>query len=614
MKLIRIFLMVLLVASVSYGLKDRPKQPIDINFKNLSVEDLVKVTSKIIKKNILFTTKLSGKVDFISNKQLYKEDIVHVLIYVLESKGYTLVDNHDILRIVKITDAAKYNLPVFGGKGSSSTVSMVTEVFRVEHSNVDYIVSKVRHLISKAAKLVSDKNSNSVIITDFKDNINTIKKIISLISKDGEKYTQNIVLKNIQAQTVSVELKAIAKAVFDETIAKEKVEVLINKDTNSLLLVGKKDNVMFMIDYIKTIDKTGSLIEKVVEVISLKNIEAKNLVKILNSIITNKKYKNPEEKTFISSDDELNSIVLMGTKSEVKYFQELITKLDKQRQQVFVQARIIEISETKTNNIGIQYGLRGFNSGGSGLASFSSALNGDAGLSSVLDLGSIGDYGYSLSTMKNGLLLGATVNLLKQNKALDLVSEPSLLCINNKESSIYVGETKSIKTNSSTTDGGTTNATFAREDIGLTLQVKPRISSSNKVTLEIKTTLEDASQTQTNDQPDTSKKEVTTTAIVNDGESVILGGLIKNKLETTENKVPLLGDIPLLGELFRNNYEYNDKINLVVVVTPYIIPKSEDLTYIRNKLLRLKALEDKYTEGILKKIKARKAAKENEKK
>ncbi len=609
MKNFKVFLIITLLLGNLYGVK---KEPININFQNLNIKDLIKVTSKIIKKNILFTENIDGKVDFISNKQLYKEDIVNVLLYVLESKGFTIVNNHDILRVVKISDAVKYNLPVYITTNGSNSLSMVTDVFKVEHTNVDYISSKIRHLISKSAKLVSDKNSNSIILTDFKDNINTVKRIISLISKDSEKYTQNIVLNNIQATTLSTELKAIAKAVFDETIEKEKVEVLVNKDTNSLMLVGKKSNVEFLIEYIKNVDKEGSLIEKVVEVIALKNIEAKNLATTLNAIINNKKYKNNDEKTFVSTDEELNSVILIGTKSEVQYFQELITKLDKQRQQVFVQARIIEVSDMKTNNLGIQYGLRGFESGGSGLATFSSALNGDSSLSSVLDFSSISSYGFDLATMKNGLLLGATVNLLKQNRALDVVSEPSLLCINNKESSIYVGETKSIKTNSSTTDGGTTNSSYSREDIGLTLKVKPRISNSNKVTLEITTILEDASQTQTNDQPDTSKKEVQTTAIVNDGESVIIGGLIKNKMETTEDKVPLLGDIPILGNLFKNNAEYNDKINLVVIVTPYIVPKSEDLTYIRNKLLDLKALEEKYTKGIMDKLEAKKEKSKND--
>lgn len=609
MKMHKIFFIILLISGLAFG---NNKQPVNINFQNLDIKDLVKLTSKIIKKNILFTEKINGKVDFISNKQLYKEDIVNVLLYVLEAKGYTIVNNHDILRIIKISDAAKYNLPIFSTNHNLSSLAMITEVFKVKNSNVDYISSKIRHLISNSAKLISDKDSNSIIITDFKDNIDTVKKVISLISNDTKKYTENILLKNIQAVGLSVELKAISKAVFNESIEKEKVEILVNKDTNSLMLVGKQSNVEFLINYIKKVDKKGSLVEKVVEVIALKNIEAKNIATTLNAIINNKKYKNNDEKTFVSTDEELNSVILIGTKSEVIYFQELINKLDKQRQQVFVQAKIIEVSDSRTNNLGIQYGLKGFESGGSGLATFSSALNGDTSLSSTVSFDAISSYGFDLATMKNGLLLGATVNLLKQNKALDVVSEPSLLCINNKQSSIYVGETKSIKTNSSTTDGGTTNASYSREDIGLTLEVKPRISNSDKVTLDITAVLEDASQTQTNDQPDTSKKEVKTTAIVNDGESVIIGGLIKNKTETAEDKIPLLGDIPVLGELFKNNYKYNDKINLVVIITPYIVPKSEDLTFIRNKLLNLKALEEKYTKQILDKLEERKNKENNE--
>jgi general secretion pathway protein D len=202
--------------------------------------------------------------------------------------------------------------------------------------------------------------------------------------------------------------------------------------------------------------------------------------------------------------------------------------------------------------------------------------------------------------MKNGLALGATVNLLNQQGAANIVSEPSLLCLNNKQSSIYVGETRSIKTGTTTTTGGNISDNYVREDIGLTLKVKPRISNGDKVTLEINTKMEDIGNANgTNGQPDTTKKDITTTAVVNNGESIILGGYIKEKVTRTETKIPLLGDIPLLGALFRNNYEARDKINLVVIITPYIVPKTKDLTYVRNQLSELKILEDKYTKDAI---------------
>ncbi len=594
MKLNKIILV--LVVSIGLVFANANEEQISINFKGLKITDLIKITSKIIDKNILLTYKVNGNVDFISNKPVYKKDILNILIYVLEEKGYTIIENQGMLRIVRINDVSKYNAPVYRDTSDVSTSQMITEVFVVQHSNVDYISSKIRHLISKSAKLVTDKNSNAIVITDFLANIKTVKSVINIISEDSKKTIEIVSLKNIQASAVVSDIKNVAKTVFNEKIEKEKVAVLLNKDTNAIMFVGKKKNVNFLKKYLMDIEHKGSLIEKVVEVVYLKNAESKNLITILNGLIGNKKYKDVNSKPFASTDEESNAIILMGQKEELKYFISLINKLDIDRQQVYVKARIIEISELKTKDVGIKYGLSGFSAGSSGLATVSSTLNSG----SAFDLNSIGNTGgLDITTMKEGIGLGMTLNLLNQNGAADIVSEPSLLCINNKESSIYVGETRSIKTGTTTSTGGVASDVYKREDIGLTLKVKPRISSGNKVLLEISTVLEDVGQTTTNGQPNTSKKDIQTTAIVNNGESIILGGYIKVKTEKTVDKIPLLGDIPLIGGMFRNNREVNDKINLVIVITPYIIPKSKDLTFVRNQLAQLKILEDKYTKDTI---------------
>ncbi len=586
-------LMVVLLFSITLFAKSTP---VDISFKDLKIEDLIKITSKIINKNILLTTKINGKVDFITNKQLYEEDIYNILMYVLESKGFTIVENEGILRIVKMSESAKYNLPVVFGGEKSTYHQMVTQVFSVQYSNVEYVASKIRHLISKSAKLVTDKESNVIVITDFEKNIKTIQRVITLISKDAKKTIMSVSLKNIQASTAATTMKNIAKSVFDEKIAKEKVVVLANKDNNSLLLVGKKKNVIFLKEYIQNVDKIGSMAERAVEVITLKNVEVKNIIKIINTIIDKKKYIDVNSKPYASTDEETNTLVVVGPKYEIKYIKELIHKLDRDRLQVYVQAKIIEVSANKTHNLGIKYGLTGAETTGSGIFTLGANLGGSV---SALSSGVDSVLSFNKKTLDSGIALGATLNLLKNNQAIDIVSEPSILCINNKESSIYVGETKSFQTGTTTTDGGTTSNTFQREDIGLTLKVKPRISDENKVTLQIETILEDARELkdgQTN--PDTTKKEVKTTAIVSNGESVILGGLIKNKTDVINDKVPLLGDIPILGTLFRNTKEAEDKINLVVIMTPYIIPKSKDLSYIREQLSELKSLEAEFSRDL----------------
>lgn len=565
------------------------KEVININFKNLQIEDLIKITSKIINKNILMTENVKGTVDFISNKEVYKEDILNILMYVLAEKGYTIVDNNDILRIVKLNDSSQYNLPVLNKKNNNQYFQMITEIFNVKNTNVDYVSSKIRHLISKTAKLVTDKDTNSIILTDFPDNINTVKHVINLIAKDNQKQMIIVELKNIQATNATANLVNIAKSLYNEQVEKEKVSIIANKDDNSVIIIGKQSNIDYLAKYIRNIDEKGSLTEQSVEVIGLKNVESKNVLEVINSIIGKKTYIDPVQKPYASMDEESNSIVLMGPKDELSNLKILIKELDKDRLQVYVKAKIIEVSENRTKEVGIRYGLLGGGAGSDGLLAISSSLNnGSTLLDTVSDLVTIPD-------LTKGLALGATINLLNANDAADIVSEPSILCINNKESSIYVGNTVSIQTSSSVTDGGTTSNSYTREDIGLTLKVKPRISHKDKVILDISTILEDVSQATTNGQPNTSKKEVTTTAIVNNGESIILGGLIKNKKENAEDKIPLLGDIPLLGNLFKNNYDLNDKINLVIVITPYIIPKSKDLTYIREQLAELKIIEDKYT-------------------
>ena len=574
---------------------------VNINFKDLQIMDLIKITSKIIDKNILITEEIKGNVEFVSNKPVNKEDLVKILGYVLEDKGYSLVQNNDILRIIKLNIGANSNVPVANLSPKDDLYWMVTEVFTVRDADVDYVASKVRHLISKDAKMVTNKDSNALVITDFKDNIETVKNVVNIMTSGANKDTVIVELKNIDALEAKKNLEAIAKSKFNEKVETQKVSIVENKDNNSVVIIGEKGNINFLARYIKNVDEGSSLIKREVKVFSLKNVEAINVIKILESIVGKKTYTDPNKKPLISVDEESNAIVVMGPNDELEYISKLMDELDQEKAQVYVQARIIEVNDELVNQIGVQYGIFGAKSGSDGLATFSSSLN----------KGSIPSFsieGLNIPDITSGLALGASLNLLKQNGALDIVSEPSILAVNNKESSIYVGERISIKTSTSESSLSTSDdrirSNYSREDVGLTLKVKPRISSEDKVTLEISTLLEGVKTTQTTSgNPDTLKKEIKTTAILNNGESVIIGGLIENKNESTEQKVPLLGDVPLIGNLFKNDSTTRTKKNLVVIVTPYMIPKAKDITYVRNQLSELKNLEDKYLEDSLIRLK-----------
>ena len=496
-------------------------EKININFKDLQIMELIKITSKIINKNILINEEIEGNVDFISNKPVNEEELIKILEFVLEDKGFSLVQESGILRVVKL----------------------------------DNFITK-----------------DSVIVE----------------------------LKNIDVNEAKKNLEAIAKSKFNDKLENEKISIVENKENNTLVIIGEKENISYLANYIKNVDNDTSLIKTEIKIFSLKNIEATNVIKILDTVIGKKTYTEQNKKPLLSFDEETNAIIVMGPADELEYINKLIDELDKEKTQVYVQARIIEVNDELVNNIGVQYGIFGGSAGSNGLATFSSNLNG--GSTSINDVLNIIDL--NIPDIKSGLALGASLNLLKQNGALDIVSEPSILAVNNKESSIYVGEKISVQTSSSLTDGGTQRTNYQREDVGLTLKVKPRISSESKVTLEINTLLEGVKTTQTSSgNPDTLKKEIKTTAILNNGESVIIGGLIENKNESKIQKVPVLGEIPIFGNLFTNDFSTTKKNNLVVIVTPYMIPKAKDITYVRNQLAQLKGMEDRYLEDSLIRLK-----------
>ena len=510
MKLLLVFFLIF-----SFSSQANTDDKININFKDLKISDFIMITSKIINKNILFTDKIEGTMDFIPNKEVSKSDLLKILDFVLEEKGYVLIDEKNILRVVKS----------------------------------------------------------------------------SMIEKD----TLIIKLNNLKASEAKKKIDLISAMKFNKE--EQKIAIIEDENNNSLTLLGQKKDLKFLSDYIRTIDNTNISNKKDIKIFPLKNVEASTVVKILEEIINKKEFINPNDKPLFSIDNESNSIVIMGFAEEISQIDELIKELDKEKTQVYVQARIIEVNDELVNQIGVSYGIFGARASNNVLSSFSSSLNN-------ADIPTLSIEGLKIPDLTSGLALGASLNLLKQNGALDIVSEPSILAINNKESSIYVGETISIKVSSSVTDGGTIKENYEREDVGLTLKVKPRISNDTKVTLEIEAILEGVKTTQTiSGNADTSKKQIKTTTILNNGESVIIGGLIENKIESTNQKVPVLGDIPLFGELFKNNINNSKKNNLVIIVTPYLIPKTKDITFVRNKLSELKNLEDKYLADSLVRLK-----------
>ncbi len=630
MKLNKIVLGMMLVISLNFA-----EDQVDVNFRDLELKDFIEMISKITNKNILVDSKLNGKVNFVSTKPIKKSSLIPLANSILAGKGLTLIDLGDFYKVVKAGDAAGEGLEV-SSKISGNT--MKTVVFTLKGSNASVLRAKIKPLLHKNAKVVAFKNNNMLSITANPRTLKSIKKLIDSIEDQSKKGSVFIKLKNASAKSVYINALAMAKKLFPQAIESEKVDIMKDEATSTIILVGKRDNVNRMVTYIKQLDVEGENIEQQMYVIPLENSNVEEMEKILSKIISQmngvqvarSKVKGKvikPQKAMVVSDVERNALIILASSEQIDNIKDTIAKLDVEKPQVFVKAKIVEINKNVATALGVRYGFEGGQITSQGLFSVAGGmLGGSSMMVSQNLLGFLNTQSTNYDANGNAITstdtpfkfssnisevfaLGAKIDMLSQNGGAQILSEPSILCTNNKEASIYVGQTQSILTSSAKGNNAQdlTRNSYSREDIGITLKVKPRLSSNNKVTLSIEAIIEDVlgGSGSLSDRPTTTKRKVITNAIVNNGETIIVGGLIKKSAGKGTTKVPLLGDIPIIGELFRSTSDSDSSVNVVIYITPYIVRKSGDLQKLRKMLSELDTLQIKYNSLVYKGLEKR---------
>lgn len=622
----------------------KDQNSVKINFQDLKIVDFIKMVAHITGKNILIGQNIQGTVDFISVKPVRKDKIYDLLIKVLSNKGYTLRDTKNgFLQVIRSADAPKSAPPVYG---KSKIDEVQTVVIAVDNLNVRTILRQVNFLLSKYGKITLSYESNSVVVTDFPENIKTIKNLIKRLDRGTIKPNAHFVsLVNADAKSVLPKVQKLANAMFDNKIQTQKISVFADDASNSIVLVGARENVSKLIPKVRKMDRSNETVDKHMEIIYVKNADAAEIVKTLEKLLSDKSFarshKESNTMTFakakpkqsasktskksqpqqnsvknelpsisgknkptVTVDTELNAVVVYATDREIREIRSVIEELDVERQQVYVQAKIVEISKNKAEQLGVKYSLLSGMVNNSGIYGFSGVLGSLDGSDAIGQVASLLGANFDIPKVTKALALGTTISLFDKNGVANILSEPAVLCINNKESSLYVGRTESVLTQTTTGSDATslTRQNYSREDIGLTLKVKPRISEDNKVALDVKAVLEDVIGGQVG-LPTTTKREVATTSIVKNGETVIIGGLVKDKTSKTVTKIPLLGDIPILGIPFRHTTESTDKISLVIMITPYIVKRSEDLSRLKEALGRLEMVENDLASKLDEKLK-----------
>ena len=628
MKLIKIVLSVWIILSAGLCAQD---ETVDVNFRNLSMKDFIEMISKITGKNILIEGDLKGKINFVSQTPIRKSSLIPLANSILGGKGFTIVDQGEYYKVVKSANAAGEGLDV---SSSIEGDTMKTVMFPLKNSNAAVLRAKIKPLLHKSAKVISFKENNVLAVTANPRTLRSISKVISAVEERGEKTSVVIKLQHSIVKDVFPNAQNMAKKIFPQTIESEKVDIFKDEATNSIILVGKSDNTRRMVKYIKKLDLKGESTTQKMYVIRLKNSNVEEMEKIMSKLISQmnnvaikapKKGGKPPSKAMVVSDIERNALILLATAEQMKNIRDTIRRIDIPKVQVYVKAKIVEIDSNLAEQVRLKWGINGGSIGSNGIFTLAGNMGASALQMSPALLGFLNqnntttvidsngnaiqqtDPAFKIDATNTVFALGAQLDLLERNGAAHLLSEPSVLCTNNKEAEIYIGQTRSILTaaQQSTSGVSTVLNNYSREDIGLTLKVKPRLSSNNKVTLELEVVLEDIDPTteQIADRPTTTKRTVKTNAIVNNGEMIILGGLIKRVGGKSVSKVPFFGDIPILGELlFTHKSNVEREQNVVIYLTPYIVRKSGDLQKLKRMLTELEEVQERYNKLVFKQL------------
>lgn len=616
---------------------------VTLDFKEVELADLIQTISELTGENFLYDETVKGKVTIVSPESMTLDEAYMLFHTVLNVKGYTVVPSGEVNKIVPLKNAKASNLPtVLNGRGKMSE-QVITRVFRLKYLDASIVGPTVLiPLMPSYANVAAYAPSNSLIITDTGSNIERLAKIIhELDQPDSEGLIEIVPLVNSSAE----ELAKILNEVMSQPAsaparrrrstqagaANEPVTKIIPYPAGrSLILLASGDDMAIIKGLIAQMDQEMSGARSNINLFYLENADAVTLAATLNEILTGIKTEaRTAEKgaagsplsagpVTITADKPTNSLIINANPDDYRTIEEIITKLDIKRKQVYVEALILELSMDATQRLGVS--LQGAaNVGDDSLIIGSSNQNtGPVGIGDALATGAAGIPSL-LTQAVDGLLAGGFFNPItvtgpdgneitvpslsvlidvsKTDSDVNLLSAPRLLTSDNEEAEIIVGSNVPIitgrLTDTGSSDGLAQSVSVERQDVALILRFTPQITEGDLVRLNVYQEITDiAPATQalvasvgspSDVGPTFTKRVLRNTVLVENNRTVVLGGLIDTNVIESVTKVPILGDIPFLGWLFKRSSTQEEKTNLLIFINPTIIKDAEDLERVTGR-------------------------------
>jgi general secretion pathway protein D len=579
-----------------------------VNLKDADIRAFITQISDITGRSFVVDPRVKGKVTVISTTNMTDEEVFELFQSVLNVHGYASVPSGDVLKIVPNT-GAKQDTIRFARDNLVEGEELVTRVIPVKNTPAVELVPILRPMVPQYGHLAGVASANVLIISDHAENIKRITQIIERLDGAESEELEVIQLKEAWVGDVVELLESLTPVATgkmkNKRNAAARVKVVAEERTNRLIVKGEKSARARVRDLVKKLDQpshhTGTT-----KVIYLRHGDAVKVAEILKGLVASSSQKskkkskdNLQEEVNIQADETLNALVIKGEPSDIQDIEEVVRQLDVRRAQVLIEAAIVEVSGDVGKALGIQWGVHdknfdqplvgiNFKTVGNSLNQVVSAINNPASASGAGFADGITLAGGERSTdgtQSYGMLLQALVNASNTN----LLSTPSIMTLDNEEAEIVVGQNVPFITGSSTSASNTASnpfQTISREDVGLTLKVIPQINEGDVIRLqveqEVSAVVPTAEGIQSSDLI-TSKRSIKTTILADDEETIVLGGLIQDDFADSESKVPLLGDIPLLGRLFKSTQRKHVKRNLLVFLRPSIVRDTQSLRGVTDR-------------------------------
>lgn len=562
---------------------------ITLNLKNAEISALIKTVADITGKNFVVDPRVKGKVTVISSHPMDQDEVYQVFLSILEVHGFSAVSSGNLIKIIPEVKAKQLNIPVSPPASGAPDDLMITRIVQVKNISAAQLVPILRPLIPQQGHLAAYPSTNVLILSDRAGNVRRLVKIIKRIDQASDSSIEVIPLHNASATDIVRVLNGLLKKP-GKGAATSQVTLAADDRTNSILMSGDQNERLRLKAIIGHLDtaltETGNT-----HVVYLSYAKAKDLVSVLTGVSTSIEKKAPKaaktgalgQKVSIQADESSNALIITAPTSVFRSLKSVIAQLDVRRAQVLIEAIIVEISQDKFKELGVQWIVDGRPGGNGPVGIIKFGTPGiDAVASSIaggqapgfLNGATLGFGQFDSSTVNFAAILTA----LSSDSSSNILSTPSLMTLDNEEAEIVVGQNVPFVTGSFTNTGASAGAanpfqTIQREDVGLTLRVTPQINEGNAVQLDIEQEISSIASSALAGASDiiTNKRSIKTSVIVEDGQVIVLGGLIEDDVQESVQKVPGIGDVPLLGKLFRYNKTTKTKKNLMVFIHPVIV-------------------------------------------